>query len=70
MFENQMNRKIVATNGNHFFAILSSMFPRVIWSRMNPKAVSTTVWTRLGRCSILRATSSIVAIVRIVAIRT
>ncbi len=37
MFENQMNRKMVAMNGNHFRAIFGSpMFPRVMLSRMRP----------------------------------
>ena len=38
MFENQMKRKIVPMNGNHFAAIGSSMFPRVMLSRMSTNA--------------------------------
>ena len=38
MFENQMNRNSVPMNGNHFAAILSSMFPRVMLSRMSVKS--------------------------------
>jgi hypothetical protein len=33
-FENQMKRNSVPMNGNHFFAIASSMFPRVMLSRI------------------------------------
>ena len=32
---NQMNRKRAPMNGNHFRAILSSMFPRVMLSRIS-----------------------------------
>ena len=53
MFENQMKRKSVPMNGNHFAAISSSMLPRVMLSRMSVKAASTAVWTRLGR-SVMR----------------
>ncbi len=53
MFENQMKRKIVAMKGNHFAAIRSSMLPRVMLSRMRPKAASTAVCSRLG-CSCMR----------------
>ena len=35
MFENQMNRKIVATNANHVVAISRSMFPPVMLSRIS-----------------------------------
>ena len=56
MFENQMNRKIVAMNGNHFAAIRSSMFPRVMLSRISVKAASTAVCSRLGRSCMRRAT--------------
>ncbi len=34
MFENQMKRKSAAMNGNHFAAILRSMFPPAMLSRM------------------------------------
>ena len=33
---NQMKRNSVPMNGNHFAAILSSMFPRVMLSRIRP----------------------------------
>ena len=55
-FEYQMNRKMAPMNGNHFAAIRSSMFPRVMLSRIRPKSVSTAVCTRLGRSCIRRAT--------------
>jgi len=56
MFENQMNRKMVPMNGNHFAAIFGSMFPRVMLSRMRPNAASTAVWTLFGRACIRRPT--------------
>ena len=56
MFENQMNRKIVPMNGNHFAAIRSSMFPRVMLSRMSTNALSTAVCSRFGRSCMRRAT--------------
>ena len=56
MFENQMNRKMVAMNGNHFAAIRSSMLPRVMLSRIRPKAASTAVCSLFGRSCIRRAT--------------
>ena len=56
MFENQMNRKMVAMKGNHFAAIRSSMLPRVMLSRMSAKAASTAVCSRFGRCCMRRAT--------------
>ena len=34
MFENQMKRNRVPMNANHFVAILLSMFPLVMLSRM------------------------------------
>ena len=36
MFENQMNRNSVPMNVNHFTAIVWSMFPSVMLSRMRP----------------------------------
>ena len=49
---NQMNRNSVPMNGNHFAAILSSMFPRVMLSRIRLKSTSTAVWMRFGRACI------------------
>ena len=51
-------------NGNHLRAIRSSMFPRVIWSRMVVKSSSTSVWTRFGLASIRLEIHSIVPAVR------
>ena len=48
-FENQMKRNSAPMNGNHFFAIASSMFPRVMLSRISEYSVSTAVCTRFGR---------------------
>ena len=56
MFENQMKRKSAPMKGNHFAAILSSMLPRVMLSRMSVNAASTAVWTLLGRSVIRLAT--------------
>ncbi len=56
MFENQRNRKIVPMNGNHFAAMRSSMFPRVMLSRMSTNALSTAVCRRFGRSCMRRAT--------------
>ena len=61
--QNQMNRNRAPTNGNHFAAILLSMLPRVILSRMSEYIVSTAVWTLLGRACIRRAMNTIVSTV-------
>ena len=52
-------------NGNHFFAIRSSRFPRVMLSRMRLNRTSTAVCTRFGRACIRLAIQSIVTHVRI-----
>ena len=36
MFENQMNRNSVPTKANHFVAILRSMLPPAMLSRISP----------------------------------
>ena len=53
---NQMKRKSAPMNGKYFAAILSSMLPRVMLSRIRPKSVSTAVCTRFGRACIRLAT--------------
>ena len=50
-----MNRNRAPRNGNHFAAISSDMFPRVMLSRISEKITSTAVWTLFGRVCIRRA---------------
>ena len=66
-FEYQMNRNSAPRKGNHFAAIESGMFPRVMLSRISEKMTSTDVWTRLGRARIRRAMKTIVSTVRMAA---
>ena len=62
-----MKRNSAPRNGNHFAAIESGMFPRVMLSRMSEKSTSTAVWILLGRWCIRSAIHTIVTTVRIVA---
>ncbi len=51
-----MKRNSVAMKGNHFDAIFGSMLPRVMLSRMRPKAPSITTCRRPeGRAAMRRA---------------
>ncbi len=65
MLQNQMNRNRVPRNGNHLAASESSIFPRVMLSRMSENITSTAVCTRLGRACIRREIHTIVTTVRI-----
>ena len=62
-----MKRNSAPRKGNHFAAIESGMFPRVMLSRMSEKSASTAVWTLFGRWCIRSAIHTIVTTVRIVA---